>query len=348
MAGSARRTAALRDLAIETVLSLRLVFHLALRQAAGLAGSVLRLLGLDLPVPDHTTLNRRGRAFAGRQPRARGGSGPLHLVLDSTGLELFGQGEWDAAKHGRKKRQWLKLHVAVDAGTGEIAAHLLTEGTADDAAHVPDLLRTVEGAIASLAVDGAYDGEPTYEAARVRQPEPPPDVVMPPRASAVPSTTDPAPHTTRDRHIQLMAEKRRMEWQWRTGYGRRSLAETAMGRYKHLIGPKLRARTLHGQQGEAALAVSVLNRMTCVAKPRLHARLLNSCRTGVIAGLCQPHAPASCRPANRRSRRRACKRKGPWRAPMTWADNIASLCRSQHHATPYLHLSMTENLVRKS
>ncbi len=255
------------DLAIEAVLSLRLVFHLALRQAAGLTASMLRLLGLDLPVPDHTTLSRRGRAFAGRQPRARGGSGPLHLVLDSTGLELFGQGEWDAAKHGRKKRQWRKLHLAVDAGTGEIVAHLLTEGMADDAAHVPDLLRTVEGAIASLTADGAYDGEPTYEAARVRQPEPPPDVVMPPRASAVPSTADPAQHTPRDRHIQLMAEKGRMEWQRRTGYGRRALAETAMGRYKHLIGPKLRARTLHGQQGEAALAVSVLNRMTCVAKP---------------------------------------------------------------------------------
>ena len=116
------------DLAIEAVLTLRLVFHLALRQAAGLAASVLRLLGLDLPVPDHTTLSQRGRAFAGRQPRARAGTGPLQLVLDSTGLELFGQGEWDAAKHGRKKRRWMKLHLAVDAPTGEIAAHVLTKG----------------------------------------------------------------------------------------------------------------------------------------------------------------------------------------------------------------------------
>ena len=163
------------DLAIEAVLSLRLVFHLALRQAAGLAGSVLRLLGLDLPVPDHATLSRRGRAFAGRQPRARAGNGPRCLVLDSTGLELFGQGEWDATKHGRRRRRWMKLHLAVDATTGEIAAHVLTEGTADDAAQAPDLLRTVEGAIASLTADGAYDGEPTYEAARTRQPDPPPD-----------------------------------------------------------------------------------------------------------------------------------------------------------------------------
>ena len=214
------------DLAIEAVLMLRLVFRLALRQAAGLAASVLRLLGLDLPVPDHTTLSRRGRAFAGRQPRVTaGGSGPMHLVLDSTGLELFGQGEWDAAKHGRKKRRWMKLHLGVDVTTGEIAAHVLTEGTADDAAQVPDLLRTVEGTIASLTADSAYDGEPTYEAARVRQPAPEPAVVIPPRASAVPSTADPAEWTARDRHVRLMAEKGRMQWQRLTGYGRRALAE---------------------------------------------------------------------------------------------------------------------------
>ena len=213
------------DLAIEAVLMLRFVFHLALRQTAGFAASVLRLLGLGLPVPDHTTLSRRGRAFAGRQPRACAGDGPIHLMLDSTGLKLFGQGEWDPAKHGRRKRRWMKLHLAVNAGTGEIAAHMLTEGTADDAAQVSDLLRTVEGTILSLAADGAYDGEPTYAATGSHQPDQPPDVVIPPRASAVPSTADPAQHTTRDRHIQLMAENGRMEWQRLTGYGRRSLAE---------------------------------------------------------------------------------------------------------------------------
>ena len=249
------------------MLTLRLVFHLALRQAAGLTASVLRLVGRDLSVPDHTTLSRRGRAFAGRQPRVHTGSGPLHLVLDSMGLELFGQGEWDAAKHGRRKRQWRRLHLAVDATTGEIVAHLLTEGTAGDAAQVPNLLRTVEGTMASMTADGADDGERTYAAASARQPDPSPDVVIPPRASAVPSTADPVQHTARDRHIRLMAEKGRMEWQRLTGYGRRALAETAMSRWKHLIGSRLRARTFAGQQGEAALAVSVLNRMTHTAKP---------------------------------------------------------------------------------
>ena len=128
------------DLAIELVLTLRLVFQLALRQATAFTASVLRLLGVELPVPDHTTLSRRGRAFAGRQPRCPATNGPVHLVLDSTGLELFGQGEWDAAKHGRARRRWMKLHLSVDADTGEIAAHRLTEGHVDDAAQVPDLL----------------------------------------------------------------------------------------------------------------------------------------------------------------------------------------------------------------
>lgn len=135
------------DLAVELVLTLRLVFHLALRQAEAFARSVLTLLGLELRVPDHSTLSRRGRAFAGRQPRCRADNGPMHLVLDSTGLELFGQGEWDAAKHGRARRRWRKLHIAMDVDTNEIAAHVLTDGHADDAAQVPDLLRQPEGVI---------------------------------------------------------------------------------------------------------------------------------------------------------------------------------------------------------
>ncbi len=115
------------DAALELVLTLRLVFHLALRAAEGFARSVLRLLGCKLRVPDHTTLSRRGRGSAGRQPRDQAG-GPRHLVIDSTGLQVFGQGEWDAEKHGRKRRSWRKLHLAVDAGTGEITACVLTGG----------------------------------------------------------------------------------------------------------------------------------------------------------------------------------------------------------------------------
>src|SRR5918994_867962 len=173
------------DLAIEPVLMLRLVFHLALRQAEGFATSVLRLLGQELRVPDHTTLSRRGRGFAGRRPKVVP-HGPMHLVIDSTGLKLFGQGEWDEEKHGRARRSWRKIHIAVDADTGEIVACVPTDNGADDAGQVPALLGQVEGEIAGVTADGAYDGEPVYQSIAGHQPDPVPGVVIPPRPSAVP------------------------------------------------------------------------------------------------------------------------------------------------------------------
>jgi hypothetical protein len=255
------------DLAIELVLTLRLVFHLALRQAEGFARSVLRLLGLDLSVPDHTTLSRRGQAFAGRQPRTLRHDQPVHLVLDSTGLQVFGHGEWDAEKHGRTARQWRKLHLAVDAGTGEIVAHRLTDPDVGDITAVPGLLATVEGSIASVIADGAYDGASVYRAAFLRQRDPPPDIVIPPRKSSVVGGDKADTSTARDRHVRYIAQNGRMAWQKATGYGRRSLVETTIGRYKRSFGPKLRARSPEGQQGEVATAVNALNRMIRTAKP---------------------------------------------------------------------------------
>jgi transposase len=162
---------------------------------------------------------------------------------------------------------WRKLHLAVDAITGEIAAHVLTEGHADDAAQVPALLGQVEGQITTVTADGAYDGKPTYAAAAARQLDRMPDVIIPPRSSAVMSTEDPDAQSPRDRHIQLISQHGRIGWQRATGYGRRNLVETTIGRYKHLIGPKLQARSLQNQQGEAAMAVAALNKMIRVAKP---------------------------------------------------------------------------------
>ena len=254
------------DAAVELVLVLRLGFHLALRQAEGFARSVLRSLGQELRVPDLTTLSRRSRGFVGRRPNTVP-HGPMHLVVDSTGLKLFGCGEWDAEKHGRARRSWRERHIAVDAGTGEIVASVLTADGADDAGEAPILLEQTEGEFASVTADGAYDGEPAYHAVAGRQPGAPPDLVIPPRASAVASTEDAGAQSQHDRHIRLIAEKGRMAWQRATGYGRRSHAETAVGRYKLLIGPKLRARGLPAQRGETAIAAEVLNRMIRVAKP---------------------------------------------------------------------------------
>lgn len=147
---------------------------------------------------------------------------------------------------------------------------MLTDHAADDAGQLPALLEAIKGEITSVTADGAYDGEPVYQAIAGHQPGPPPDVVIPPRTSAVPSTEDVAAQSQRDRPIRLIAEKGRMAWQKATGYRRRSLAETAVGRYKAIIGPKLRARSLPAQQGEVAVVAvvaEVLNRMIRVAKP---------------------------------------------------------------------------------
>ena len=150
---------------------------------------------------------------------------------------------------------------------GEIVASVLTGKEAGDAGQVPVLLEQVQGEIASVMADGAYDGEPVYRAIEARQPQAAPSIVIPPRSSAVLSSQADMAPSQRDDHIRLIQEQGRSAWRRATGHGRRSLVEMAIGRYKVLLGPRLRARTLTNQQGEVALGVGVLNRMIRVAKP---------------------------------------------------------------------------------
>jgi len=129
------------NLAIWTGLTLRAVFRLAFRQTEGLVGSIIRLLGLDLAVPDHTTLCRRAETLEVPRSRPRAGTEPLHLLVDSTGLKLCGSGEWLVEKHGTKtRRSWRKLHIGVDAITGQIVAAGLTTNDVDDGSQVGPLL----------------------------------------------------------------------------------------------------------------------------------------------------------------------------------------------------------------
>src|SRR5919205_602407 len=213
-------------LAILTALTLRAVFRLAFRQTEGLIGSVVGLLGLDLAVPDHTTLSRRAETLEVPRPKPSGGgaggdAGALHLLVDSTGLKLVGAGEWLAEKHGtRRRRSWKKLHLGVDAGTGRIVASALTDRDADDGAQVDPLLDQVEGPVASLTGDGAYDQAGVYASVAVRHPEA--AVIVPPRATAVPSETAESEPTQRDRHLQHIADHGRMAWQTASGYTRRA------------------------------------------------------------------------------------------------------------------------------
>src|SRR5436305_865829 len=251
-------------LAILTALTLRAVFRLALRQTEGLIGSILQLLGLDLAVPDHTPLARRAGTLEVPRPRPPGG--PLHLLVDSTGLRLTGPGEWLVEKHGTKtRRSWKKLHIGVDADTGRIEAVELTTSEVDGGSRVGPLLDQVEGAVASFTGDGAYDREDVYGAVAERHPEA--AVVVPPRKDAVPSDTAETAPTQRDRHLRSIAERGRLGWQKASGYNRRALAEAAVSRYKRVVGDALRSRTDPGRATEVAVGVHVLNRMLEFGRP---------------------------------------------------------------------------------
>ena len=211
------------DLAIETALMIRLVFHQPLRQTEGLLGSLLPLLGLDLPVPDHTTLSRRSATLT-PVLRAALPDGPVHLVLDSTGLKVSGAGEWLADKRGaRGPRSWRKLPLCVDATSSTIVGAVLTATEAGDASQVGPLLEQTSGPIATVLADGAYDGEPIDQT--VAQHDPGAVGIIPPRATAVPSDTAATAPSQRDRHIQQIAERGRMAWQRESG--RRSYSSSS-------------------------------------------------------------------------------------------------------------------------
>src|SRR4051794_30426443 len=200
------------DLAIATTLTLRAVFRLALRQTEGLIGSILQLLDLDLAVPDHSTLSRRAETLKLPKPRSGLDSGPVHLLVDSTGLRLCGPSEWLVEKHGTKRRRaWRVLHLATDADTGRIVASVLTDKDVDDGSQVGPLLERIDGAVASVTGDGAYDRDDVYAEVAARHPDA--AVIVPPRASAVPSDMAQTTPTQRDRHLRCIAERGRMGWQ---------------------------------------------------------------------------------------------------------------------------------------
>ena len=252
-------------LAITTALTMRAIFHLALRQTEGLIGSVIRLLGLALTVPDHSTMCRRSKTLV-LPPLRRSVSGPLHLLVDSTGLKLGGAGEWLIEKHGTsRRRSWRKLHIGIDAGSGEIVAIELTEKDVDDAARTGALLDQVSYPIASFTADGAYDQDRVYQAVADRHPDA--AVIVPPRSTAMLSASAGAAPTRRDKHIREIAEHGRMGWQKSSDYNVLAKIEAAIGRYKWVIGDAMRSRTDRTEATEVAIAAAALNRMLGLGRP---------------------------------------------------------------------------------
>ena len=246
------------DLAITTALTLRAVFHLPLRQSAGLIGSILQLLGLDLSVPNFSTLSRRAWSLElPAQPRATGGA--IHLLVDSSGLKLGGPGEWLVEKHGTsKRRSWRKLHIGFDAVTGRIVASILTDRDVGDASQVGSLLDQIADPVELFMGDGGYDRTGVNTALDERYPDAT-VVVPPPRADAVLSANAETEPTQRDRHIQAIAGKGRMAWQRDSQYNQKARVEGQFARWKQVIGDGMRFHSDGARATEVAAAV--LNRM---------------------------------------------------------------------------------------
>lgn len=243
------------DLAIETALNLRLVFNLPLRQAEGFLRSLFGMMGIDLSAPDHTTLSRRGQQLDVNLHRVPAGEA-IPLIVDSTGLSIVGEGEWAAAKHGGSgKRGWRKLHLGVD-GSGVIVAQVLTDGNADGAKTGLELISAIAGGATSLTADAAYDTIAIYEAAECRGAM----VVVPPTRTAVVSQRGRG-SAARDRTVRRVKKIGRRLWKKESGYHRQGTVENASLRYKSIIGDRLRARHVRGQETEALLACNILNRM---------------------------------------------------------------------------------------
>jgi IS5 family transposase len=254
------------DVAIETALTLRLLFHLPLRQAEGFLQSLFGMMGIDLSAPDHTTLSRRGQLLDVTSRRVLTGGG-LHLIVDSSGLSIVGEGEWARAKHGgRVTRGWKKLHLGVVDRSGVIIAHALTEATVDDATTAIELIEALDGGLTSVTGDAAYDTIAFYNAAGARGAT----VVVPPAKTAKVSRRKPR-SSARDRTIRKVHAVGRRRWKRESGYHRQARVENAFFRYKLIIGESLRARSPAGQATEAVLACHILNQMTQRGRPASYA-----------------------------------------------------------------------------
>jgi IS5 family transposase len=249
------------DGAIECLLLVKQVYHLAYRQTEGFAQSLSQLLGLELPIPDYSTLNRRAKRLNVKLPT--NAKGPIHAVLDSTGLKVYGEGEWKVRQHGySKRRTWRKLHLSVDEATGEIEAEMLTGAGVDDAEAAAGLLKQTPAEIEQLSGDGAYDKEKVYKAAAAKGVS---KITIPPRRNAVlweENETHP-----RNENLRRIWECGRKEWKEESGYHRRSLAETAMFRFKTIFSDHLNARETKRQKTEARVKCVALNRMTRLGLP---------------------------------------------------------------------------------
>ncbi len=253
------------DLAIETMLTLRELFGLPYRQTEGFGRALAKLMDVDVAIPHHTSMQKRAAKLNIAIEVAQA-KGPIDVVVDSTGLKVYGEGEWKVRKHGvSKRRTWRKLHLAVDPATHAIVAETLTENSADDGGQVVPLLDQAPNDVEIFYGDGAYDQRKVYDTLADRGI----DVIIPPRRNAKiwqhgNTSADPLP---RDECVRQIRRDGRKKWKESIGYHRRSLAETAMGRMKTVFGDTLKNRKFANQRTEAALRCKILNLFVTLGMP---------------------------------------------------------------------------------
>ena len=252
------------DIAIEAALTMRMIFHLPLRQTEGFLGSLARMLEIDLPIPDHTTLSRRLKKLSEIVPfRSTGNNQPIHLLIDSTGLRIH----VGPLRKPPKRRAWRKLHLAVDADTGEIVASDLTSRRTRDGARVSSLLEQIDNPVNALSADGAYNVMGVYEAAQEKGEGRRVRVLIPPGRNARLNPSSSPAQRERNRNVLSIRELGRRKWHKRSGYSGRAMVENAVYRYKSIMGRRMRSRIMKSQRMEALLACRILNRMTQLGMP---------------------------------------------------------------------------------
>ncbi len=253
------------DTAIQCALVVKSVYHLSLRAAQGFVSSVLSLMRLDLPVPNYSTVCRRQASLTVpifSSPNRR----PRHIVIDATGLRVYGAGEWHVHKHrGGRRRIWRKLHLGVDEHTKEIVAVEITASHVHDSLMLPPLLTQISGKLSQVSGDGAYDTKACYESIGQRGA----NATIPPRRNAKRmKCSNPSPKLAiRDANLRQIQQQGRYAWRVASGCTRQSLAENAVFRFKTLFGPKLRARRLENQKAEGLIKCDILNRMRSLGMP---------------------------------------------------------------------------------
>ncbi|MDB2420805.1 IS5 family transposase [Paracoccaceae bacterium] len=251
--------------AIQACLTLKVLFGLPLRQTTGFVESLLKLVGLDWSVPDFSTLCRRQKTLSVAIPY-KGSAGPLHLLVDSTGIKAEGEGEWNARKHGGSKRRlWRKIHIGIDEETLEIRAIEVTSSSIGDAPMLPDLLNQIapDQLLGSVTADGAYDTRKCHDAIAARNAH----AVIPPRKNAKMWKPDTPGARARNEAVRSSKYLGRALWRNLTGYHRRSRVETKMHCVKRL-GQRLSARDFDRQVAEIQIRAAILNGFTALGIPR--------------------------------------------------------------------------------